>query len=214
MNKKLAVFFIALAFVCPSMFAQQVPDSSENILSESNVSQIPDYSKSESQIGGTLGFNISVLGFAVKGSFESNELEVGLEVPMMLQSSYSSTYSGTQNKYFGLALSPFFGWVDKPKRLGWQNRLGAMYTYFFPEYLDISPIFNGMNLGNQGAQMVSLYYNGTIKFNKTFGLEVGTKLPLVIFSDKILLTAIDPYFGWFFWASMFLNTGIGLKFEF
>ncbi len=232
--KKMSAFFAALVFACFSVWAQEASGLGENSLAESAaepvLSSVPeneassgsgsgtpvsgksDSEKKEVNVAGTAGFNFTWLGFAFKGSVEINELEIGLEIPLAARS-YSESSEDISLNAFGLGFSPFIGWVDKPKRSGWQNRIGGMYSYYLPGYINASSL-NGMNFAGSGLHMASMYYNGTIKFNRTIGLEIVTRLPFVIASSGGFITAFDTTYGWACWVAMFASTGVGLKFEF
>lgn len=229
-SKKMSAFLCGLIFACVSVYAQESSGLEENALPETSAEEVSSTAgsgneasaevvsektaseKTEVKAAGTAGFNFTWLGFAFKGSVEINELEIGLEVPLAA-SSYSDSSADVSLNAFGLGFSPFIGWVDKPKRSGWQNRIGGMYTYYLPGYINASS-FSNVNLEGSGLHLASMYYNGTIKFNKTIGLEIVTRLPFVIASDSGFITAFDTSYGWICWVAMFASTGIGLKFEF
>lgn len=218
-SKKISAFLCGLIFACVSVYAQENSELGENVLPETSAEEVSSSvsgknasEKTEVKVAGTAGFNFTWLGFAFKGSVEINELEIGLEVPLAARS-YSSSSADVSMNAFGLGFSPFIGWVDKPKRSGWQNRIGGMYTYYFPGYINASS-FSDMDFKDSGLHLASMYYNGTVKFNKTIGLEIVTRLPFVIASDSGFITAFDTAYGWTCWVAMFASTGIGLKFEF
>ena len=167
--------------------------------------------------GASVGFRLSVLGVEPAVSVIVHNVELEGFVPLIS----SSGWGEDEQTIFGTAFGGSIGYISNPFRRGWENGVGASYLYLSPSYCQATVFRESLKdttVSENGGHVFSIYYRGTVKFNKTVGLSFKMNLPAVMYfpgnGNYSMYSIIDANRSWICWLIMPCSFAIGMRFEF
>src|SRR5574344_50760 len=101
----------------------------------------------------------------------------------------NSGWNAEEQTVIGTAFGGSIGYISNPFKRGWEN----------------------------GGHIFSVYYRGTVKFNKTIGLCFKVNLPFIMYfpgnGNYSRYSIIDANRSWICWLIMPCSFAIGMRFE-
>ncbi len=168
---------------------------------------------SSSTMGVSAGVRFSVLGLEPELSFIYSNFEAAVFAPMVEGTSYA-----TDKDTFGPGIGTSIGYITDPFERGWENCVGLSYLFLSEKYMEVSltgKVFNDNGHDNflPNLHLFSIFYRGTVKFSKLFGISFRAELPLFVGASNGNHATIIGNDTWVCWLILPFSASLGLRFE-
>src|SRR5574344_577019 len=206
MKKLLIIAAVVMLGSCICLYAEDEEHSAEPKPAE----------QTEKTAGASIGFRLSVLGVEPVVSVILHNVEIEGYVPLISNSGWNAD----EQTVLGTAFGGSIGYISNPFKRGWENGVGVSYLYLAPSYCQATIFREALKdttVSENGGQIFSFYYRGTVKFNKTIGLCFKVNLPFIMYfpgnGNYSRYSIIDANRSWICWLIMPCSFAIGMRFE-